>query len=273
MGMRIEIAGLHKHFVKSGHRIDVLADIDIEIAAGESVSIVGESGSGKSTFLHILGTLERPSDGTVRFDGREVFSSELSSSDPPGSENTHTHESVKRVGFTAPFVRAVDSFFPMLHDAVWGSKDQELDRLRNASIGFVFQFHHLLPDQDAMHNVMMPALIAGVDLASARRDAEALLSRVGLGDRLTHRPGKLSGGEQQRVAIARALMRKPALLLADEPTGNLDPKTSEEVFDLMVELNRESGSTLIVVTHSQALAQRFDRRLRLEGGRFVEVAQ
>ena len=146
----------------------------------------------------------------------------------------------------------------------------ELDTLRNRHIGFVFQFHHLLPDQDAVHNVMIPALIAGTPTADAREQAEALLCRVGLSERMEHRPGELSGGEQQRVALARALVRKPRLLLADEPTGNLDPKTAGAMMDLMLELNEEWNTTLIVVTHSDSLASRFPRKLSLENGQFVE---
>ena len=146
----------------------------------------------------------------------------------------------------------------------------ELDTLRNRHIGFVFQFHHLLPDQDAVHNVMIPALIAGTPTNNARERAEALLARVGLSERMEHRPGELSGGEQQRVALARALVRKPRLLLADEPTGNLDPKTAGAMMDLMLELNEEWNTTLIVVTHSDSLASRFPRKLSLENGQFVE---
>ena len=148
--------------------------------------------------------------------------------------------------------------------------DAQLDTLRNRHIGFVFQFHHLLPDQDAVQNVMIPALIGGTSTSEARNRAEELLCRVGLAERLEHRPGELSGGEQQRVALARALVCKPSLLLADEPTGNLDPSTAAEMLDLMLELNEEVDTTLLVVTHSEALAARFPRRLALEHGRFVE---
>ncbi len=148
--------------------------------------------------------------------------------------------------------------------------DAELDTLRNRHIGFVFQFHHLLPDQDAVHNVMIPALIGGMNADEARARAEGLLQRVGLGDRMDHRPGELSGGEQQRVALARALVQGPKLLLADEPTGNLDPDTAAEMLNLMLELNAEQETTLLVVTHSEALASQFPRQLALDGGRFVE---
>ena len=147
----------------------------------------------------------------------------------------------------------------------------EKDRYRNASVGFIFQFHHLLPDHDAVDNVAMPGIIAGVPLADARERARERLTRVGLQARMSHRPGELSGGEQQRVAIARALFRDPGLVLADEPTGNLDPRTAGDVMGLLLDLNREQGATLVVVTHSDALAARFPRRIRLEEGRFVEM--
>jgi lipoprotein-releasing system ATP-binding protein len=147
---------------------------------------------------------------------------------------------------------------------------RDLDALRNKHIGFVFQFHHLLPDQDALRNVMMPALIGGVSAPEAASQAAALLERVGLSERMNHRPGELSGGEQQRVALARALVMDPAILLADEPTGNLDPSTADEVFDLLLELNEERGTTLVVVTHSQSIAARFPRCVELVQGRFEE---
>ncbi len=161
------------------------------------------------------------------------------------------------------FLHGIDAF---------ARADAELDTLRNRHIGFVFQFHHLLPDQDAVHNVMIPALIGGMSPDEARQRAEVLLKRVGLKDRLDHRPGELSGGEQQRVALARALVQRPKLLLADEPTGNLDPDTAAEMLNLMLELNAEQETTLLVVTHSSSLASQFPRQLALEGGQFVEQA-
>ena len=151
-----------------------------------------------------------------------------------------------------------------------GSK--ALDRFRNESVGFIFQFHHLLPDHSAVDNVAIPAMIARVPRSEARERAREALVRVGLGHRLDHKPGELSGGEQQRVAIARALIRGPGLVLADEPTGNLDPGTASEVMALLHELNAAAGATLVVVTHSSELASRFPRRLRMAEGRFVEAA-
>ncbi len=147
--------------------------------------------------------------------------------------------------------------------------DRDLANFRNREIGFIFQFHHLLPDFTAVENVMMPALIAGTADAPARRRATELLARVGLAERLDHRPGELSGGEQQRVAVARAIVQEPRAVLADEPTGNLDPHTGQGVQDLLLELNRERDITLVVVTHSTTLADAMDRTLRLSAGRIA----
>jgi len=224
-GVDVQTHGLSKRFTRGAAPIVVLEDVDVRIDAGESVAVVGPSGAGKSTLLHILGTLERPTEGAVFFDGRDVFS----------------------------------------------RGKREIDALRNREIGLVFQFHHLLPDQSAVDNVAMPLIIRGARLPDARTQAEDILTRVGMGHRLTHRPGELSGGEQQRVAISRALVTRPRLLLADEPTGNLDPRTAGGVFDLLLELNREAGCTLVMVTHSRELAQRFPRRLEMVDAKLLEA--
>ena len=214
----VEIRDIFKSYWLHGKRIDVLSGVSLDIERGELVSLVGASGTGKSTFLHVLGTLDAPVAGTLRFDGRSIFD----------------------------------------------LADADVARFRNTSIGFVFQSHFLLPEFTALENVAMPALVQRVDRTLALTQARTLLERVGLGARLEHRPGELSGGEAQRVALARALVLRPALLLADEPTGNLDPATGEGIHQLLREVNRDLGITMVVVTHNEALARSMPRRLRLQ---------
>jgi lipoprotein-releasing system ATP-binding protein len=221
----VYVDGLVKHYSDVGRVVRVLEGVHLEVRPAEKIAIVGESGVGKSTLLHILGALDRPTAGIVRYGAADLRS------------------------LTA---RALAAF-------------------RNRDIGFVFQFHHLMADLTAEENVMMPALIAGLGWDRARQEARAILERVGLADRLAHKPGELSGGEQQRVSVARAVVRSPRALLADEPTGNLDPATGEEVQRLLIELNRERGVALIVVTHNPRLAAAMDRVLRLHGGRLEAV--
>jgi lipoprotein-releasing system ATP-binding protein len=216
----IKVVDLHKSFRMEGLEIQVLKGINLEIARGEMVAIVGASGAGKSTFLHILGTLDRPTRGTVTFNGEDIF--RLS--------------------------------------------DQKQAEFRNRRVGFVFQFHHLLPEFTALENVCMPAYIQNRPAAEAREEATHLLSDVGLSARITHKPGELSGGEQQRVAVARALMQRPDVVLADEPTGNLDTHTGEALFGLLRTLNRDRGITFIIVTHNEKLSAQSDRIVHMEDG-------
>ena len=219
--------GLRKTFASPTREVEVLKGVNLTVRRGESVCILGVSGTGKSTLLHILGTLDVPTGGAVRFEERDVF--EL----PPA----------------------------------------ELAAFRNKSIGFVFQFHYLLPEFTALENVMMPAFIARTPASKAKKRAEELLERVGVAHRLSHKPGELSGGEQQRVAIARALMMSPSLLLADEPTGNLDPETARTVHDLILSLNEKENLTLIVVSHNPELAETMDSAYRLSHGVLVPEKQ
>lgn len=220
----LEVRGLSKSFKHDGQTISVLKDIDFAMQPGERVAIVGTSGAGKSTLLHVLGTLDRPSAGSIHFEGKDL--AKLSA--------------------------------------------RKLAAFRNQSVGFMFQFHHLLPILTAVENVMMPALIQRASKAEARDRAESWLEAVGLSHRLKHRPGELSGGEQQRVALARALMSTPRILMADEPTGNLDSGTSDGIHALFDKMNDEHGTALLIVTHNTALARRMPRRLRMLDGQLIE---
>jgi lipoprotein-releasing system ATP-binding protein len=210
-----------KKFRSGNADLIVLEHLDLEVRAGEMVAVVGESGSGKSTLLHLVGALDKPSNGELYFEGRA---------------------------------------YSMLSEA-------ERSQLRNREFGFVWQMYSLLPEFTARENVMMPLLIGGANAREAGRRADDFLGRVGLGARVTHRAGELSGGEQQRVALARALVGGPKLLLADEPTGNLDPATGEQTMQLLENLHRESGMATLLVTHNMAFAQRCDRALRMQNGR------
>lgn len=201
--------------------LDILRDIDLQFAAGETVAIVGASGSGKSTLLSILAGLDTPSRGTVRLQGQDLFA-------------------LSEDGRAA---------------------------LRAQKMGFVFQSFQLLGNLTALENVMLPLELAGAREARAR--ATQMLERVGLGQRLNHYPKLMSGGEQQRVALARAFVVEPAVLLADEPTGSLDFATGQTIMDLMFALNRERGTTLILVTHDRSIAAQCDRSITIEAGRAI----
>jgi lipoprotein-releasing system ATP-binding protein len=222
----IEVQGLCKSFVSGSRRVDVLSHVDLEIAMGERVAVVGASGAGKTSLMHILGGLDQPSSGDVRYDGQDIFR----------------------------------------------LRGAELDAFRNRTLGFVFQFHQLLPEFTALENVMMPALIARWSRSRAEAAAKDLLCEVGLEPRLSHKPGELSGGEQQRVAIARALIMSPRVLLADEPTGNLDSATSDGIYNLLTRLHDTRGLTLVVVTHDARLAAGLDRIVHMADGRIADCA-
>jgi lipoprotein-releasing system ATP-binding protein len=217
----VSVQNVSKAFEHEGRSLEVLKGIDLDIDAGDMVTIVGPSGAGKSTLLHLVGTLDLPTEGRIIYAGQDVT----------------------RLG------------------------SSELAEFRNRSIGFVFQFHHLLPEFTALENVLMPGLIQGRRRLEDR--ARLLLDEVGLSSRLTHRPGELSGGEQQRVALARALLMKPKLVLADEPTGNLDSQTSESVQSLFFDLNRRHGTTFLIVTHSRDFAAMMPRQVSMKDGRIV----
>jgi lipoprotein-releasing system ATP-binding protein len=218
--MSLSVSHLAKDYPTRSGALSVLRDVNLELERGEALAVMGPSGSGKSTLLHVLGTLDRPTRGEVRLEGRDPFA----------------------------------------------LSERELADFRNRHVGFVFQDHHLLPQCSVLENVLIPTLVARDDREAVKAWARQLLDRVGLADRLDHRPAELSGGERQRVAVARALIHRPVLLLADEPTGNLDRRTAGAIGRLLLELHREERTVLVVVTHSTELADLFPRMLVMEDG-------
>jgi ABC-type lipoprotein export system ATPase subunit len=223
----IEMADIHKTYKMGPSRISVLRGASLKVFDGEFVAIMGSSGSGKSTLLHIAGALDQPDEGRVLFRGESLLSMSR-----------------------------------------WSRH-----ALRNRAFGFVFQFYHLLPELNVLENVMLPAMIrapfwkALVRARPRRPQAMELLDAFGLKDRLRHRPGQLSGGERQRVAIARALINRPALLLADEPTGNLDTKTGRVILDVLIGLHKQQGQSILLVTHDPQVAEHADRVVTLDDGK------
>jgi lipoprotein-releasing system ATP-binding protein len=223
----LSAVNLYKTYRKYANRVEVLRGLSLDVAEGEFVSVLGASGSGKSTMLHLLGTLDRPDDGEIFLDGRRI--------DNLPAEGR--------------------------------------DKLRNATFGFIFQFYHLLPELNALENVLMPQMIASSFWSwwgrrrDLKKEAMALLDRVGLGQRWRHRPRELSGGEMQRAAIARALINRPRVLLADEPTGNLDAATGAHIVSLLRDLNHSDGLTIIMVTHNLDIVADTDRVVRLVDGK------
>mgnify|MGYP001249426218 CR=1 FL=1 len=227
----LEIKNVVRTFVQGGVELHILRGVSLAVGEGEVVAVVGPSGAGKSTLLQIAGLLDRP--------------------DQAGDGNALLGEII-------------------IGGANCGElSDDARTRLRRSEIGFVYQFHHLLPEFTAVENVMLPQMIAGVPRGEARVHAVALLERFGLGARTTHRPAELSGGEQQRTALARALANGPTVLLADEPTGNLDQSTADAVFSELVTLANDRGVAAVVATHNERLAARADRRVILRDGVLV----
>ena len=219
----VEALGVTKVYRLDGVEVRALDGVDLVVERGDSMAIMGPSGSGKSTLLGLLGGLDRPTSGTLRFDGRDVA----------------------------------------------GLSGDELAAVRNRVVGFVFQSFQLLARTPAVANVGLPLVYRGLGRADRRRLATDALTAVGLGHRLQHRPSQLSGGEQQRVAIARALVTEPAMLLADEPTGNLDSRSGDEVLELLARLHADRGVAVVVVTHDHGVAARFRRRVTLRDGRLA----
>jgi len=222
---------------KSFGSLQVLKGIDLTIEQGEVVSIVGKSGAGKTTLLQILGTLERPTAPAA----------------PSGSPKGEGQKPILKIAGTD----------------VLQLRDKALSAFRNRHIGFVFQFHQLLPEFSALENVMMPALIAKQSQSEAQKRAKELLDFLGLTDRLKHRPNELSGGEKQRVAVARALMNHPDVIFADEPSGSLDSQNKQELHQLFFDLRKEMQQTFVIVTHDESLAQMSDRIIRMQDGLII----
>ncbi|MCH8290565.1 ATP-binding cassette domain-containing protein [Candidatus Poribacteria bacterium] len=301
MNNLVRVVDLHKSYYDGSRELRVLKGIDLEVRKGEILAIIGASGVGKSTLLHLIGALDRPTDGLL-FSMESKFQTHLNDENLSEdltqvlrNNNIRLSENVtvstKKKDREWLIIDNDDGrTFPVKADGeqlnvytrgkvfyesqdVFALSERELDRFRNQEIGFVFQFHHLLSEFTAVENVAMGALIAGQNSREAYAQAQELLDYVGLSERFEHHPSELSGGERQRVAFARALTNQPKVVLADEPTGNLDRKTSEALLDLLWDLNDRLGQTFIIVTHNQALAQRADRFIHLVDGKVSDQVQ
>jgi lipoprotein-releasing system ATP-binding protein len=263
MSELLRLEGIHKAYLMGPSVVPVLRGVDLQVQEGEFVAIMGASGSGKSTLLHIAGALDQPDRVAFAGNGRNGRGGEEKSPVPPAAAVKSTPGEATRV--------AGEVYFRGQAYSRMGRHGRH--RLRNHEVGFVFQFYHLLAELNVLENVLLPAMVdAPFYLAFIRgrpRKAEALalLEAFGLSGRLKHRPGELSGGERQRVAIARALINNPALLLADEPTGNLDAKTGRTILDVLLKLHKERGQTILLVTHDPQVAALADRIVQLEEGR------
>jgi len=218
--MLVNVIQLYKQYRIGKKDIPVLKGIDFSVEEGEIVAVMGKSGAGKSTLLNLIGTLDKPDSGIIKFNGENILDFD----------------------------------------------DKKLADFRNKNLGFVFQFHYLLPEFTAIENIMLPGLIKGDEKKDLLKRADELLEIIGLSDRRTHKSAELSGGEQQRIAFARSLINKPSLILADEPSGNLDNVSSEKLHDIMWSLARENRTAFIVVTHDKNLADKADRTVNIIDG-------
>ncbi|MCX7990957.1 MAG: ABC transporter ATP-binding protein [Proteobacteria bacterium] len=222
----LETMGLKKDFISpSGDTINVLKGIDFTVKKGDTISVVGASGSGKTTFLHIIGLLDKPSEGIIKYFGKTLE----------------------------------------------GTKDIEIADFRNKNIGFIFQMHYLLPEFNALENAMMPLIIRGAEFKDAEEKAKDLFDKVNLSHRLYHKPGQLSGGEQQKVSLIRAFIGEPKIILADEPTGNLDKKNANLIAELFLKLNDMTKTSIVMVTHNEELAKMMSRICKLDDGVLLNI--
>jgi putative ABC transport system ATP-binding protein len=220
----VRVRGVHKFFTRGSEQIDVLNDLNLEVADGEFLALMGPSGSGKTTLLNLIAGLDKPTQGDIWVGGQLIS----------------------------------------------GMTEGQLARWRTRHVGFVFQFYHLLPVLTAYENVELPLLLLPLSSSERRRQVTTALDLVGLSDRLKHRPGQLSGGQQQRVGIARAIVTDPTLIVADEPTGDLDARSAEEILNLLAELRKSMNKTILLVTHDPRAAQRARRILHLDKGQLVD---